>query len=167
MDSKRGNVWIAAAGLVINEAGEWLVVKKKYSGLKGKWSLPAGFVQPGEMLDETAVREVWEETGISSEPVALLGVRTGVINGNISDNMAIFLLRPRSERIIVQTEELDAAAFLSRAALQADRDTSGLIRYLLALEPLAFLPPHNGLNPGDPFGYTKYRLYFESLKGKE
>ncbi|MBB6281795.1 NUDIX domain-containing protein [Geobacillus subterraneus] len=164
MNSKRGNVWIAAAGLVINEAGEWLVVKKKYSGLKGKWSLPAGFVQPGEMLDEAAVREVKEETGIDAEPIAFLGLRTGVIDGEISDNMAIFLLRPRSEDITVQEDELHAAAFLSKAALCDDPATSGLLRYLLALEPLAFLPPHDGFNPGDPFGYTKYRLYFKSSK---
>ncbi len=32
MDNKRGNVWIAAAGLVINENGEWLVVKKNTAG---------------------------------------------------------------------------------------------------------------------------------------
>ncbi|ABO68248.1 MULTISPECIES: NUDIX domain-containing protein [Geobacillus] len=167
MNNKRGNVWIAAAGLVINEAGEWLVVKKKYSGLKGKWSLPAGFVQPGEMLDEAAVREVKEETGIDAEPVAFLGLRTGVINEEISDNMAIFLLRPRSKDITVQKDELHAAAFLSKEALSNDPATSGLIRYLLALEPLASLSPHDGLNPGDPFGYTKYRLYFKSSKYKE
>lgn len=167
MDNKRGNVWIAAAGLVINESGEWLVVKKKYSGLKGKWSLPAGFVKPGEMLDEAAVREVKEETGIDAEPVALLGLRTGVIAGEISDNMAIFLLRPLSRDIVVQTDELYAAAFLSKTALQNDPNTSGLLRYLLALEPLDSLSLHDGLNPGDPFGYTKYRLYFESSKLKE
>jgi len=164
MNHKRGNVWIAAAGLVINEAGEWLVVKKKYSGLKGKWSLPAGFVKPGEMLDEAAVREVKEETGIDAEPVGFLGLRTGVINGEISDNMAIFLLRPRSEDITVQEDELHAAAFLSKASLSDDPATSGLLRYLLALEPWVFLPSHDGLNPGDPFGYTKYRLYFKSSK---
>ncbi len=167
MDNKRGNVWIAAAGLVINESGEWLVVKKKYSGLKGKWSLPAGFVKPGEMLDEAAVREVKEETGIDAEPVALLGLRTGVIAGEISDNMAIFLLRPLSRDIVVQTDELYAAAFFSKTALQNDPNTSGLLRYLLALEPLDSLSLHDGLNPGDPFGYTKYRLYFESSKLKE
>ncbi len=150
MDHKRGNVWIASAGLVINEAGEWLVVKKAYSGLKGKWSLPAGFVKPGEMLDEAAVREVKEETGIDAEPVVFLGLRTGVIDGEISDNLAMFLLRPLSAAITVQAGELSAAAFLSKAAFRDDPNTSGLLRYLLALEPLVSLPPHNGLNPGDP-----------------
>lgn len=59
---------------------------------------------------------------------------------------------------------MSAAAFLSKAAFRDDPNTSGLLRYLLALEPLVSLPPHNGLNPGDPFGYTKYRLYLKSSK---
>jgi 8-oxo-dGTP diphosphatase len=164
MGEKRGNVWIAAAGLVVNEAGEWLVVKKKYGGLKGKWSLPAGFVQQGEMLDEAAVREIKEETGIDAEVIGFLGMRTGVIRDEVSDNMAIFLLRPCSHTITVQTDELFAAAFLGKQSLREDPHTSGLLRYLLELEPFSFFPPHDDLNPGEPFGYTKYRLYFKNSK---
>ena len=67
MKKDRGKVWLGVAGVVINEDGKWLVVKKTYSGLKGIWSLPAGFVQVGETADEAAVREVLEETGIQCE----------------------------------------------------------------------------------------------------
>ncbi|WP_031310541.1 NUDIX domain-containing protein, partial [Bacillus thuringiensis] len=49
---KRGKVWLAVSGLVATKDGRWLFVKKKYSGLKGKWSLPAGFVNEGETGDE-------------------------------------------------------------------------------------------------------------------
>lgn len=164
MDKKRGNVWIAAAGLVVNGADEWLVVKKKYGGLKGKWSLPAGFVQPGETLDEAAIREIKEETGIDAEIVSFLGMRTGVIRDEISDNMAIFLLRAISDAITVQTDELFTAAFLSKQTLKKDVHTSGLLRYLLQLEPFHYFPFCDGMNPGEPFGYTKYRLYFNDSK---
>ncbi|AEH46622.1 NUDIX domain-containing protein [Parageobacillus thermoglucosidasius] len=164
MDKKRGNVWIAAAGLVVNEADEWLVVKKKYGGLKGKWSLPAGFVQPGETLDEAAIREIKEETGIDAEIVGFLGMRTGVIRNEISDNMAIFLLRAVSDAITVQTEELFTAAFLSKQTLEKDAHTSRLLRYLLQSDPFHYLPFNDGMNPGEPFGYTKYRLYFNNGK---
>jgi 8-oxo-dGTP diphosphatase len=164
MGEKRGNVWIAAAGLVVNEADEWLVVKKKYGGLKGKWSLPAGFVQPGEMIDEAAIREIKEETGIDAEIVGFLGMRTGVIRDEISDNMAIFLLRALSHTITVQTDELFTAEFLSKQRLREDQHTSRLLRYLLQLEPFHYFPAHDGLNPGEPFGYTKYSLYFKNLK---
>ena len=36
-------------------------------------TFPKGTVDPGESLEKTAVREVWEETGLSVKPVALLG----------------------------------------------------------------------------------------------
>lgn len=38
------------------------------------WSMPKGHVEPGEHQWDTARREVWEETGISGEPFAELGI---------------------------------------------------------------------------------------------
>lgn len=38
------------------------------------WSLPKGHVEPGETEPQTAVREVWEETGILGAVVGKLGV---------------------------------------------------------------------------------------------
>jgi ADP-ribose pyrophosphatase YjhB (NUDIX family) len=38
------------------------------------WSLPKGHVEPGETINQAAVREVREETGISGRIVAPLGV---------------------------------------------------------------------------------------------
>lgn len=38
---------------------------------RGLWSPPAGFVETGETLEEAAVREVGEETGIRLEPKGL------------------------------------------------------------------------------------------------
>jgi 8-oxo-dGTP diphosphatase len=98
MKKKRGHVWLAAAGIVLNDAGDWLVVKKKYGGLQGQWSLPAGFVQRGETADEAVIREVEEETGIQAEVIGLIGLRTGVIDDEISDNMMIFLLKALSKK---------------------------------------------------------------------
>lgn len=89
---KRGKVWLAVAGLVIDENGKWLVVKKKYSGLKGMWSLPAGFVNAGEAVNDAIMREVREETGLQTSIKGIVGVRSGVIQDEVSDNMLIFLL---------------------------------------------------------------------------
>jgi 8-oxo-dGTP diphosphatase len=164
IEVNRGNVWLAAAGLVVNDAGEWLVVKKKYGGLKGKWSLPAGFVKPGETLDEAAIREIKEETGIHAEMIGFIGMRTGVIRGEVSDNMAIFLLRALSDTITVQTSELLTAMFLKKEVLQKDKSTSMLLFHLLQLEPFSYLSLHDGMNPGEPFGYTKYHVYFKNSK---
>lgn len=40
----------------------------------GKWSLPGGWVEVGESLVESLVREVKEETGLDVEPTHILGI---------------------------------------------------------------------------------------------
>ena len=55
----------AAGGLVSNEAGEVLLIHRR-----GKWDLPKGKLDKGETLEQCAVREVQEETGL--EEVKLL-----------------------------------------------------------------------------------------------
>ena len=49
----------AAGGLVRNENGEFLMIHRN-----GKWDLPKGHQEEGERIEDTAVREVMEETGI-------------------------------------------------------------------------------------------------------
>jgi ADP-ribose pyrophosphatase YjhB (NUDIX family) len=47
--------------------GRILFVLRKYEPGAGKWCLPAGFVEAGEQPEESAVREVKEETGLDVE----------------------------------------------------------------------------------------------------
>ena len=49
----------AAGGLVTNGKGEFLLIRRS-----GLWDLPKGHQDPGESLEDTAVREVEEETGL-------------------------------------------------------------------------------------------------------
>jgi 8-oxo-dGTP pyrophosphatase MutT (NUDIX family) len=51
----------AAGGIVTNNFQEWLLIKRS-----GVWDLPKGKVDTGETVRQAAVREVKEETGISS-----------------------------------------------------------------------------------------------------
>lgn len=50
----------AAGGIVRNEKGEILFIKRI-----GKWDLPKGKIEKNESLENAAVREVEEETGLS------------------------------------------------------------------------------------------------------
>ena len=49
----------AAGGLVCNEKGEFLLIRRS-----GLWDLPKGHQEPGEEMQFTALREVEEETGL-------------------------------------------------------------------------------------------------------
>ncbi len=51
---------IAAGGIVRNENGHILMIKRK-----GLWDLPKGHMDAGETVLQTAIRETREETGIS------------------------------------------------------------------------------------------------------
>lgn len=158
--NKRGNVWLGVSGLVVNEKGEWLVVKKKYGGLKGKWSLPAGFVEGNETADEAVIRETREETGIDTLVKGLIGLRTGVIKEEISDNLLMFLLEPIGPSLIkVEENELYEAIFVQPENLLKEEDCSVLLQYLLNTNETNIRPVINGINPGNQFGYTAYKLF--------
>lgn len=60
---------LGAGGVVFDSLGRVLVVR--YLG-SGAWAFPKGHVEPGETLEQTAVREVQEETGIRASIVAPL-----------------------------------------------------------------------------------------------
>ena len=66
----------AVAGAIIENGGKILLVRENLPGDpdNGKWSHPAGWVDPGEDPVEAAKREVEEETGYEFEPEHLLGV---------------------------------------------------------------------------------------------
>ncbi|HET7360783.1 MAG TPA: NUDIX hydrolase [Salinimicrobium sp.] len=49
----------AGGGLVFNDKNEILFIHRK-----GKWDLPKGKIEDGESIEETALREVEEETGV-------------------------------------------------------------------------------------------------------
>lgn len=50
----------AGGGLVFNKKGEVLFIFRN-----GKWDLPKGGTEKGEVIEETAIREVEEETGVT------------------------------------------------------------------------------------------------------
>lgn len=156
---KRDKVWLAVSGLIIYE-GKWLVVKKRYGGLKGQWSLPAGFVDEGETADEAVIREIKEETGIDCAVRGLIGLRTGVIKEEISDNLLMFLLEPvNNVEILHQDSELYEARFMTPEELLNEKEASILLSYLINQTSITSIPCTDGLNPGDQFGYTAYRVF--------
>jgi 8-oxo-dGTP pyrophosphatase MutT (NUDIX family) len=70
---------------------------------EGLWALPKGNIDPGETPEETAVREVWEETGVRGSLVEKLGDVKYVYTRRDGERtfkiVSFFLLRARRGRI--------------------------------------------------------------------
>ncbi len=62
----------AVGGLVVNDMGELLLVRRARDPGKGKWGLPGGFVDRGESIEAALVREIREETQLVVTTTAYL-----------------------------------------------------------------------------------------------
>jgi ADP-ribose pyrophosphatase YjhB (NUDIX family) len=67
---------MVGAGAVVFKGGEVLLVKRRYPPNRGKWALPGGLVELGEVVQDAAVREVEEETGLRVKILGLLDVQS-------------------------------------------------------------------------------------------
>lgn len=57
----------ACCTLVLNEEREILLVQRSVEPKIGEWCLPGGFMEIGESPEETALRELFEETGLKGK----------------------------------------------------------------------------------------------------
>lgn len=113
---------ISAGGVVVRfrEGGWWMAAiepagapassttgksDRAASRPKTVLALPKGLVDPGEKPLETALREVYEETGVKAEPVTKLGdskyvyTRTWGDGARVFKIVSFYLMRYRSGRV--------------------------------------------------------------------
>lgn len=63
----------AASSTEAQPTVEVLLVQRRDNG---KWTVPAGILEPGEEPADAMVREVWEEAGVHARALRLVGVQT-------------------------------------------------------------------------------------------
>jgi ADP-ribose pyrophosphatase YjhB (NUDIX family) len=78
-----------AAGALIEEDGRVVLVRRGVEPRAGYWALPSGFAEYGETIEETAIRECHEETGLEVELDCLLGVYS--VNSNFYGHLLLIL----------------------------------------------------------------------------
>jgi ADP-ribose pyrophosphatase YjhB (NUDIX family) len=63
---------LVGVGAIIVDQGRVLLVQRGKEPMKGRWTIPGGLIEIGEMLSEAVVRETLEETGLEVEPIELV-----------------------------------------------------------------------------------------------
>jgi len=102
-------------GVMVVEEGRLLLVRRAMEPEKGKWSLPAGYLDSGESPVETAVREAREETGLEVRVTGLVDA----FHNPPGAGASVFLLY-RAERTSGELragDDADDAGFFGRDEL--------------------------------------------------
>jgi NAD+ diphosphatase len=102
--------------LVTDDGGRCLLARNR-SWPPGRVSILAGFVEPGESLEQAVTREVGEETGLRATGVRYLGSQPWPMPQSL---MLGFRAEARGEqRIRVDEEEIAEARWFTRDQLRA------------------------------------------------
>jgi len=67
---------LPSVAAILSLEGRVLLVRRNIEPGLGAWSLPGGFIEIGETVEEAMIREVHEETGIMSRPLNVVGVQS-------------------------------------------------------------------------------------------
>ncbi|MFC7679504.1 NUDIX domain-containing protein [Paenibacillus sp. GCM10028914] len=72
--AKKSSIGVKAAVIVLNDNGEILLLKRHG---RDEWGVPIGSMKPGESMQDTASRELWEESGLIADDMRLLDLLSG------------------------------------------------------------------------------------------
>ncbi len=137
------------AGAIVVHDNRVLLVRNIRGVTRGRYLLPAGRVNTGELPDQAAARETFEETSLHVEIDGLMGVRIWVMDDGEHNYFFMFrakLLSPISE-LRPNLTEIDDARFFAREELDTlgvDETWAGAIAIAYkALEPGASVWPND------------------------
>jgi mutator protein MutT len=88
-----------AVGVILEKNNRIVLVRRRYEPQAGLWTLPAGFMEYGESPEQTAVREVREETGLTVEVSSLHGAYRGGSESGARVLLLVYLAQIRAGRL--------------------------------------------------------------------
>jgi 8-oxo-dGTP pyrophosphatase MutT (NUDIX family) len=129
-------IMIGARCLLRDDRGRVLLIRRSDNGL---WAVPAGGIELGESVRQCAIREVYEETGLtptSLTPMAILSgadsTETNLWGHTYQFHMTVFLVTAWTGELVTQTDETTDAGWFHPDQLPTPRtDIVGMSMRLL------------------------------------
>lgn len=114
--------------IMIAEHDGRALIGRQPSWPEGRYSALAGFVEPGESIEEAVAREVWEEAGVRVGNVRYLASQPWPFPSQL---MIACVAEAEDDALTIDSNELEDAIWVPRP----------LVREVLAGHPGPFLPP--------------------------
>lgn len=89
---------LSVDAVLFDPAGRLLLIRRKYPPFQGQFALPGGFVDYGETVEAAVMRELLEETGVSTTITCLVGVYSAPDRDPRRHNVSVaFLMQPSGQ----------------------------------------------------------------------
>lgn len=159
-------------GCLASWKNELLLCRRSEEPARGQWTLPSGYLECDETLEEGAARETYEETGVIVDPTCL--DLCMVVNMTAIQQVAIaFRVELDAEPTPQPGRECTEAALFSEGEIPAEQIAwhdswgCGLRRYFQDLRQREYTVQVMtlGLAPGTDFKSREYGLYRGATNG--
>ncbi len=110
--------------MVTDESGDRALLGRQPAWPPGRFSTLAGFVDPGESLEEAVVREVAEEVGVQVGEVTYFGNQPWPFPQSL---MVGFFARATTTEIRVDQDEIEDARWFTREQMRAEAEAGTLV----------------------------------------
>ncbi len=110
--------------MVTDESGDRALLGRQAAWPAGRFSTLAGFVDPGESLEEAVVREVAEEVGVEVTDVTYFGNQPWPFPQSL---MVGFFARATTTEINVDEDEIEDARWFTREEMRAQAEDGTLV----------------------------------------
>jgi len=119
---------------VLRRQGKMLILKRshKVGTNKGKWAAVSGFIERGEKPEETALKEVAEETGITTARLEGRGETMRIRDGTYIWTIYPFLFEIGDEDVVLDWEHTECI-WVDPADLEGYDTVPGFRKVLYAL----------------------------------
>jgi 8-oxo-dGTP diphosphatase len=139
-----------------------LLVQVSYGANKGKWMLPGGHVEDGESLEEAAIREFKEETGLDVTTGSVLCFRSAtqeIEEGIVTSLYVVYEILCKGGVLVLDGEEISNLSYWKVEEVMESPDVIDLTKEIVSSSYVST----GGLAPGQNITtnnkYSTYQYY--------